>query len=85
VFEQYLTTTIVPALDVKYDENGKISYRWGHNCVEGFDMPLKIYDQKGKPYIIHPTKDFKLAPKGMEHIKIDENYYVTMNVSEFFR
>jgi aminopeptidase N len=79
VFKQYLTTTEVPMLNVKY-KKGKSYYRWSDNCIEGFDMPLKIYDQNGKPHIIHPAKDFKRAPKGVKNIKIDENYYVTMNV-----
>src|SRR6185437_1356635 len=78
VFDQYLTTTKVPMLDVKY-ENGKALYRWS-NCIKGFDMPLKIYDQKGKSYIIHPTQKFQQAPKGVKNIKIDINYYVTLNI-----
>ena len=78
VFEQYLTTTEVPVLDVKY-ENGKPLYRWS-NCIKGFDMPLKIYDQKGKSYVIHPTQKFKTAPKEVKNIKVDINYYVTVNV-----
>ena len=78
VFEQYLTTTEVPILDVKY-ENGRPVYRWS-NCIKGFDMPLKIYDQKGKSYMIHPTQKFQQSPKGVKNIKIDINYYVKLNI-----
>jgi hypothetical protein len=78
VFEQYLTTTKVPELVVKY-ELGKPFFKW-ENCVDGFDMPLKIYNQKGKPFIIHPTNKFLSAPKGVSTIKPDDNYYVNLKV-----
>ena len=65
-------------LDVKY-ENGRPVYRWS-NCIKGFNMPLKIYDQRGKSYMIHPTQKFKQSPKGVKNIKIDINYYVKLNI-----
>ena len=40
VFDQYLRTILVPVLEYKI--NGKsISFRWA-NCVEGFNLPIKI-------------------------------------------
>ena len=78
VFQQYLTTTKVPELVVKY-QSGKSFFKW-ENCVDGFDMPLKIYNQKGKPFIIHPTNKFISAPKGVSTIKPDDNYYVNLKV-----
>lgn len=77
VFKQYLTTTEVPMLDVKYVK-GKAFYKW-NNIIDGFNMPLKIYDQKGKSYIIRPTNQFRPAPKGVSKIKPDENYYITLH------
>ena len=74
VFDQYLRTTKIPVL--KYEsKNGKIFYRW-NNCVEGFNMPLKVYDKKGKLIFIHPTEKFRQVPKSIKQIKVDENFYV---------
>jgi hypothetical protein len=78
VFQQYLTTTDVPVLVVKY-EAGKPFYKW-ENCIDGFDMPIKVYNQEGKPFIIHPTNKFLSAPKGVATIKPDDNYYVNLKV-----
>jgi len=78
VFQQYLTTTDVPVLVVKY-ESGKPFYKWG-NCVNGFDMPLKINNQNGKSFIAHPTDKFRSAPKGVSAIQPDDNYFVNLKV-----
>ena len=78
VFQQYLTTTDVPVLVVKY-ESGKPFYKWG-NCVNGFDMPLKINNQNGKSFIVHPTDKFRSAPKGVSAIQPDDNYFVNLKV-----
>jgi hypothetical protein len=78
VFQQYLTTTDVPVLVVKY-ESGKPFYKWG-NCVNGFGMPLKINNQSGKSFIVHPTDKFRSAPKGVSAIQPDDNYFVNLKV-----
>jgi hypothetical protein len=78
VFQQYLTTTDVPVLVVKY-ESGKPFYKW-ENCVKGFDMPLKIKNQNGKSFIAHPTDKFRSAPKGVSAIQPDDNYFVNLKV-----
>lgn len=75
VFDEYLRTTMVPELQYK-SMNGKIMYRW-NNCVPGFNMPLEIYNDKGKLIFIHPTEKFQQVPKGVKDIKVDENYFVT--------
>ena len=74
VFDQYLRTTQIPVLEYK-KENGTIFYRWT-NCVDHFNMPLKIYNDKGKLIFIHPTPIFQKAPKGVSEIKADQNFYV---------
>jgi hypothetical protein len=78
VFQQYLTTTDVPVLVVKY-ESGKPLYKW-ENCVDGFDMPLKIKNQNGKSFIAPPTDKFRSAPKGVSAIQPDDNYFVNLKV-----
>ncbi|MEO9021560.1 MAG: M1 family metallopeptidase [Ginsengibacter sp.] len=74
VFYQYLHTTKVPNLEYKTG-NGKLLYRWG-NCITGFNMPVKIYNDKGDLIFIHPTEKFQSVPKGVKEIKVDENFYV---------
>jgi aminopeptidase N len=74
VFDQYLRTIQVPVLEYK-KVNGTIYYRWT-NCVDHFNMPLKIYNDKGKLIFIHPTAVFQKAPKEVSEIKVDENFYV---------
>ena len=46
-------------------------------------MPLKIYNNKGELIFIHPTSVFQKAPKDVNEIKVDENFYVeTKDVSQ---
>ena len=74
VFDQYLRTTQVPVLEYK-KVNATIYYRWT-NCVDHFNMPLKVYNDIGKLIFIHPTSVFQKAPKEISEIKVDENFYV---------
>ncbi|HXS58570.1 MAG TPA: M1 family metallopeptidase [Hanamia sp.] len=74
VFDEYLRTTKVPVLEYK-KVKGKLLYRW-NNVVDGFKMPVKIYDNKGNLIFIKPTQQFQPAPKGVREIKVDENFYV---------
>jgi aminopeptidase N len=42
VFEQYLTTTQIPNLEIKFSsDNKKVSYRYT-NCIKGFNLPLVL-------------------------------------------
>ena len=74
VFDEYLRTTKVPVLEYK-KVKGKLFYRW-NDVVDGFKMPVKIYDNKGKLIFIKPTQQFQQAPKGVTKIKVDQNFYV---------
>ncbi len=74
VFDQYLRTTQIPVLEYK-KENGHIFYRWA-DCVEGFNMPVKIYDENGKVIFISPTQQYQQAPANVKDIKVDENFYI---------
>jgi aminopeptidase N len=76
VFDQYLRTTQIPVLEYK-KEDGHILYRWA-NCIDGFYMPVKIYNENGKLIFIHPTQNFKTAPKGITDLKADENFYISV-------
>jgi aminopeptidase N len=76
VFEQYLTTTKIPALEYKINK-GTLTYRWT-NCVTGFDMPVKVTLEKDVYTFIYPTgvpRKIKTKIKP-EDFKVDANFYV---------
>lgn len=75
IFDQYLRDVRIPVLEYSAEKN-KISYRW-NNCVEGFDMPVKVMVDGGKEEFIYPTNTWKTM-KGKSELKVDENFYVTM-------
>ena len=75
VFDQYLRTTNIPQLQYK-KKGGKIYYRWG-NCVDGFNMPVKIYNSNDELVFIHPTTKFQSLPGKLKEIIVDENFYIT--------
>lgn len=70
-FDQYLRTTKIPSFEFKHSNN-KLSYRWA-NCIEGFDMPVKII--AGKEIWLHPTTEWKEMDLDAT-FKLDPNFYV---------
>jgi aminopeptidase N len=72
VFDQYLRTTMIPVLEYKLEKR-KLSYRW-NNCVEGFDMPLKISGDK--IIWLSPTQKWKTISLNSDTFTIDGNFYV---------
>lgn len=84
VFDQYLRHVEIPILEYRY-KKGKVEYRWT-NCVDGFDMPVKVTLSKGVYTMVYPTTEWKSSPcklgkKGK--LVVDENFYVfSSEVSE---
>ncbi|MCB0528915.1 MAG: M1 family metallopeptidase [Saprospiraceae bacterium] len=77
VFDQYLLSTDIPVLEYRISKN-KLEYRWT-NCVDGFDMPVKVVLHKGKYEFIYPTTEWKSSACKLskrKDLKIDENFYV---------
>ena len=74
VFDQYLRTIKVPTLEYSIDD-GEFKYRWT-NVVQGFDMPVKILDEKGDYVFIYPKESFQQMKIGMKELKVDDNFYV---------
>ena len=68
VFQQYLTTTMVPVLEYRA-ANGALSYRW-QNVVPGFAMPVRANGAWLKP-----TTEWKSGLKG-DSLTVDKNFYV---------
>ena len=77
VFDQYLRTIKIPTLEYSL-KNGALSYRWT-NVVPGFNMPLKIYNEKGNLQFIYPTEKMKELKTGIKELKVDENFYIYTN------
>ena len=75
-FDQYLRTAMVPVLEYRI-EGKKLHYRWG-NCVEGFDMPVKVL-LNGEEHWLEPVagkwKQIKVAG-GLSSLVLDRDFYV---------
>jgi len=77
-FDQYLRDYRVPVLEY-FTYNNKLLYRWT-NCIEGFDMPVKITVDE-EEYEINPTdrwnfRSAELEVKDASQIKVDPDYYI---------
>ena len=76
-FDQYLRDTRIPTLEYALLD-GKMRYRWG-NCVNGFQMKLKVYIN-GQTHWIQPQQ--KWQDLGLEEpirtVEIDQDFYVAV-------
>ena len=85
VFDQYLRTTQIPKLEFYFDE-GKVFYRWT-NCVNGFNLPLVLKNEKSQVRII-PSEQWKsIELKTREKdlftkAAIEKMYYVDVVLKE---
>lgn len=74
VFDQYLRTVQIPRLEYRYAD-GKLSYRWT-NCIEGFNMPVKMLAAEN-PVWLHPGTGWKeQAWKEDSPPQVDSNFYI---------
>ena len=75
IFNQYLRTAMIPTLEYFF-EDGKLTYKW-INCVDGFNMPVKVYID-GKEKLLKPEQKRKTEDvgEGSHTLKIDLDYYV---------
>jgi aminopeptidase N len=78
VFQQYLTTTMIPALEYRY-EGRTLLYRWT-NVVPGFDMPVRVTLPGGASRLLRPTPSWKRLRTGSPGgaLQVDEDYYVEL-------
>ena len=79
-FNQYLRDIRIPVFEYKVEKN-QLIYRWS-NCVDGFNMPLKISVDKA-PKWLNPTADWQTV-KIRKGLKIETNinfYIVAKNVN----
>ncbi len=75
VFNQYLRDIRIPTLEYFFNRN-TITYRWT-NCVEGFNMPLKVIID-GQEKWLKPSANWNKEPLNVEKptLKIDPDFYV---------
>jgi aminopeptidase N len=81
VFAQYLRDIRIPVFEY-YVKDGKLTFRW-NNCVQGFNMPLRIYVSGVRKDIV-PASRFTTIDLETDHpvITVDPNYYVgTLNMT----
>lgn len=74
VFDQYLRDVRVPRLEYAL-EKGKLSYRWT-NCVDGFDMPVKVTTKEGRSQFIYPVTTWKSTRFKGSEIQVSPDFYV---------
>lgn len=82
VFNQYLRDTRIPTLEYFFKEN-YLGFRWT-NCVEGFNMPVKVIID-GKEKWLKPNTEWNKEIVKVEKpmLEIDSNFYVAeFNISE---
>ena len=77
IFDQYLRTTMIPVLEYK-STGDNMYYRWT-NCVEGFNMPVKL---NGIDDWLKATTEWKTVAATADilkdGLKIDRNFYITV-------
>ena len=80
IFDQYLRTTNIPVLEYKTDGR-KVSYRWT-NCVENFDMLLRLGE--GRAFSVFPTTKWQELelPLNFSINDINRNFYITVKKVE---
>ncbi|MBA3318520.1 MAG: M1 family metallopeptidase [Gemmatimonadales bacterium] len=77
VFQQYLTTTRIPAFEYRL-EGQRLSFRWA-GVVSGFDMPLRVRVSADSAVRLAPTETWQsvaLPLKHPEDFRVDPNFYV---------
>ncbi len=76
-FDQYLRDIRIPVFEY-HIKDGEMTFRW-NNCVQGFNMPLKIF-ASGEEIILKPTSRFNTVklPAGTRAITVDPNFYVAV-------
>jgi aminopeptidase N len=78
VFDQYLRHTEIPVLEYQI-KGRKLKYRWT-NCVEGFDMPLKVTLSPGKYEFVYPSTNWKSSRCSLpqkDDFQVNPDFYVT--------
>lgn len=79
VFDQYLRTVMIPVLEYKIS-GSSVAFRWS-NCVEGFDMRIKLTDGSW----LDPSTQWKEIPLKetmKKEFEADRNFYIMVKNPE---
>jgi len=79
-FNQYLRDVRIPVFEY-FIKNKELNFRW-NNCVQGFNMPLKIYIGDS-PVVVNPSSRWASLKIDSDNppVFVDPNYYVaTLNM-----
>lgn len=74
VFDQYLRTSGLPTLEYEW-KKGRLHYHW-INCVDGFNMPVKVYDKSGKAILLPATTEWGTLKLSGKELNVDPNFYI---------
>jgi len=77
VFDQYLTTTRIPAFEYRL-EGSRLSYRWA-DVVPGFAMPVRVQVSPDSTVRLAPTEAWQTAVLPLRHpedFAVDPDFYV---------
>ncbi|MBC7777675.1 MAG: M1 family metallopeptidase [Phycisphaerae bacterium] len=77
VFDQYLRNSSIPILEYTI-KKGRLKYHWV-NCIDGFDMPVKVTLSPGKNEFIYPTTKWKSSRcklPNKDDFQVEESFYV---------
>jgi aminopeptidase N len=80
IFDQYLRTIKIPVLEYKITGDN-LSYHWT-NCIDGFNMPVKL--AKSDEWL-NPTAEWKqvtLTTELLHDFQVDKNFYITVKKIE---
>ena len=56
-------------------KKGKFEYRW-INCIQGFNMPVKVTMNGKTEQTIYPTTEWQTWNKKVKQVEVDPNYYI---------
>ena len=74
-FNQYLRQSNVPTLEYKLEGN-ELHFRYADDCLDGFEMPLKIYAAEQTQWIF-PEKSWKsITLTQANDLEFDPNFYI---------
>jgi hypothetical protein len=79
VFDQYLRQPGIPTLELTFNADRTVSYRWNAD-VPGFSMPVKV-GRAGEWQTIQPTGDWKVlaTPLPRDEFEVATDlYYVNV-------
>ncbi len=82
IFRQYLETTDVPTLEVRFTDGG-LRYRWT-DVVPGFEMPVEVRTSTDRCVVLRPTVEWRstsVANLDPHAFGVDRDYYVRARVA----